>query len=63
LLGGKVSGSDALYETLLIEERNLHFESDIYEIGVQGEWAIVSFGETEQKISSTYRRTAFSLLP
>jgi len=51
---GKISGSDQLYKELLISNRNLSFESDIHEISLQGEVALVHFGEDGAQIATPY---------
>ena len=51
---GRISGSDANYEGLLVRERNLHFESPIYELGVQMEVSFSQFGEGEVRVAAPY---------
>lgn len=51
---GHISGTDEHYEGLLVRERNLHFRSPLYEIGLQGELTFLNFGERQQRIAAPY---------
>lgn len=54
-LKGSITGADSNYETLLVSrERNLHFRSDIYELGVQGEFSFMKFGVKNTKLAAPY---------
>lgn len=51
---GTISGSDANYEGLLIRQRNLNFESPVYEMGLQLEITLMKFGERQQRLAAPY---------
>lgn len=62
LYKGKISGDDSNYVELMpVRERNLSFQSDIYEAGIQGEFTFVSFGENDTKLAAPYIFTGISL--
>ena len=62
LYKGMISGDDANYEELMpVRDRNLSFQSDLYEAGLQGEFTFVSFGEYEEKLAAPYIFTGVSL--
>lgn len=62
LYKGRISGNDAHYiELMPVRERNLSFQSDIYEAGLQGEFTFVSFGENDTKLAAPYIFTGVSL--
>ena len=43
---GEISGNDAFYPELMpVRDRNLSFKSPIYEVGLQAEITLISFGE------------------
>ena len=49
LYKGKISGNDAHYPELKnVRERNLSFRSNLYELGLQAEVTLVSFGERKK---------------
>lgn len=55
LYKGMISGADANYQELMpVRERNLSFQSEIYEAGLQGEFTFVSFGEGGKKLAAPY---------
>ncbi|HMR42318.1 MAG TPA: DUF6089 family protein [Saprospiraceae bacterium] len=51
---GEVSGSDLNYPYEEIRARNLSFRTSLQEFGIQGEFALVNFGENKKKIGSAY---------
>ncbi|MBR9921640.1 MAG: hypothetical protein GYB31_12450 [Bacteroidetes bacterium] len=54
LYKGVISGSDANYDGLLVRDRNLHFRSDLYEVGTQFEITFLHFGERDERIAAPY---------
>lgn len=53
-LTGKISGSDANYPYLLTHQRNLSFESELYETGLQLEVALMHFGRNGRRAVAPY---------
>lgn len=53
-LKGKISGADANYPHLLTSQRNLSFESDLYETGLQLEAALMHFGKNGRRSVAPY---------
>jgi hypothetical protein len=51
---GQISGDDRNFEGLEVRKRNLHFRSDIYELGIQLEVTFLQFGERDQRIAAPY---------
>ena len=52
---GEISGSDANFETLKkVRERNLSFRSQIYELGIQGEFSFLYFGDKGKRVAAPY---------
>lgn len=58
---GKISGRDANYDGLLVRERNLQFESPVYELGMQMEVAFSHFGEGQLRVAAPYCFFGFGL--
>ncbi|MCB0705620.1 MAG: hypothetical protein KDC34_09940 [Saprospiraceae bacterium] len=54
LYKGTISGSDENYDGLLVRERNLHFRSDLYEVGTQFEITFLHFGEKDRRVAAPY---------
>jgi hypothetical protein len=54
LYKGEISGSDANYQGLLVRDRNLHFRSDLYEVGTQFEVTFLHFGERDERVAAPY---------
>ncbi len=52
---GEISGSDANFETLKgVRARNLSFRSTIYELGIQGEFSFLYFGDKDKRVAAPY---------